>query len=132
MSEKIPSFKKWACTGTAWGLMATLLGCSSAKPPLDTLATADAALSRAIDTKAAELAPLELHLAREELDSAKRAMDAEEYNKARRLAEKALVDAKLAETKARSESARGAAREAQSTIDALRREAEQKAPGEQP
>ena len=48
----------------------------------------------------------------------------EEYVKARRLAEEALVDARLAESKANSEIARRDAAELQKTIESLRAEAQ--------
>ena len=48
----------------------------------------------------------------------------EEYLKARRLAEEALVDARLAESKANSEMAKRNAAELQKTIESLRAEAQ--------
>jgi len=75
-------------------------------------------------SKAPEYAAGELNIAREKFDQAKRAMDKEEYDLARRLAEEALVDAKLAQSKAEAESTRNAAQELRKTIDSLRGEAE--------
>jgi hypothetical protein len=98
--------------------------CSSARPPLESLSTAELAVRRADDRKTAQYAPLELRIAREKLDSAKQAMDAQDYDRARRLAEQALVDAQLAEVKASSESAHQAAQQIRRSIEALRREAE--------
>ena len=53
------------------------------------------------------------------------AMHKKDYTQARRLAERALVNAQLAETKAEAEQARRAAAELRQSIEALRREAEQ-------
>ncbi|HJY84771.1 MAG TPA: DUF4398 domain-containing protein [Candidatus Binatia bacterium] len=67
--------------------------------------------------------PIELRLAREELDSARLALDLREYERARRLAEQALADARLAEVRAGTESARQAARDLRLSIETLRNEA---------
>jgi hypothetical protein len=67
---------------------------------------------------------LELRKAQEKFAQAETAMRNEEYLKARRLAEEALVDARLAESKANSEMARRNAAELQKTIESLRAEAQ--------
>ena len=67
--------------------------------------------------------PVELRLAREELDGARLALDAREYERARRLAEQASADARLAEARAVTESTRQAARELRLSIEILRAEA---------
>jgi hypothetical protein len=67
--------------------------------------------------------PVELRLARETLDSAKLALDVREYERARRLAEQALADARLAEVRAETESTQQAARDLQLSSEALRAEA---------
>jgi hypothetical protein len=66
---------------------------------------------------------MELQSARTELDNARLAMDAREYEQARRLAEQALTDARLAEARAETESMRQNAQDLRSTITALRDEA---------
>jgi hypothetical protein len=67
--------------------------------------------------------PVELQLAREELDRARLALDTREYERARRLADQALTDARLAEARATTESSRQAARDLSLSIEALRSEA---------
>jgi len=67
--------------------------------------------------------PTELRLAREELDSARLALDVRDYERARRLAEQALADARVAEARAETESVRQAARDLRLTIETLRAEA---------
>jgi len=67
--------------------------------------------------------PVELRLAREELDSARLALDVRDYERARRLAEQALADARVAEARAETESVRQAARDLRLTIETLRAEA---------
>jgi hypothetical protein len=66
-------------------------------------------------------------MARQKFDSAKRAMDAEQYDEARRLAEQAMVDARLAEIRAEAAGAKQAAQELQKAIESLRSEAERAA-----
>jgi hypothetical protein len=81
-------------------------------------------VQQADKSKASAYAPRELGLAREKFDRAKRAMDVEHYEEARRFAEQALVDAQLAETKAEADSAEQTARELRKAIESLRDEAQ--------
>jgi len=99
-------------------------GCSSARPPTETMAKAELAIREASESNASQAAPLELDLAREKLAKAKAAIVSDDYEKARFLAEQALADAQLAETKAESEQARATAQEMRKAIEALRTEAE--------
>jgi multidrug efflux pump subunit AcrA (membrane-fusion protein) len=99
-------------------------GCSTGKPPSDTLAQAELRLRAASETRAAELAPMDLQSAREKLEGSKQAMAAKRYDEARRLAESAQVEAELAEAKAEAEIMRQAAERLRTSIDALRMEAE--------
>jgi hypothetical protein len=99
-------------------------GCGSVQPPTGTLSQAQLAIREADQSKASQHAPLELRKAREKLADAEKAMRSEEYVKARRLSEQALVDARLAEVKAESEIARQNAAELQKTIKSLRAELE--------
>jgi len=101
--------------------------CSSARPPTETLAKAELAVRQASESNASQEAPLELRLAREKLDKAKAAIAKEDFREARFLAEQALADAQLAETKAESEHARETAHAMRKTIEALRTEAERPA-----
>src|SRR4029450_3165048 len=101
-----------------------LSGCAG-KPPTATLAQADLAVQNASQTRAPQYAALELQRAREQLESAKHAIHEKEYDKARRLAENALVNARLAEAKAEAEETRQAAAALQKSIQSLRQEAQQ-------
>lgn len=107
----------------------SLAGCSTARPPKDSIAAADLAVQEANKSKAPQYSPLELRKATDKLDEAKRAMDKGEYIRARRLAEEALVDAQLAEAKAASEDARRAANDVRQSLETLRREAERSSRG---
>ena len=107
-------------------IVLTLLGvagCSTAGPPKDSMAAADLAIKEANKSKAPQYSPLELRKAMDKFDEAKRAMNKEEYTRARRLAEEALVDAQLAEAKAASEDARQTASDLRQSLETLRREA---------
>ena len=107
-----------------WGLacLIGLAGCASA-PPTVAISNAEIAIRKADTVGAAQHAPLELHVAREKLDSASQALEEGESEVARRLAEQALVDAELAEAKTRAAKARQNANEVAKTVDALRGEA---------
>ena len=83
--------------------------CSMTKPPTDVLARVELGTRAADEARAAELAPVDLKNAQEELAQARRAMAAERYDDARRLAESAEVDAELAQAKAEAEVMRRAA-----------------------
>ncbi|MGH8578594.1 MAG: DUF4398 domain-containing protein [Gammaproteobacteria bacterium] len=106
-------------------MAALLVGCASLPPPNDALSTAEVALNRAIEAQAASYAPRELQPALEKLELAKRGIAAEHYEEARRFAEQARVDARLAEALALSHAARKGVQEVQETNDTLEREAEQ-------
>jgi len=106
-----------------------LSGCAS-KPPaatLSQLSQAELAVKQADKSKAPEYASVELYTAREQLASAQQAMNKKDYAEARRLAERAMVNAQLAETMAEAAQTRQAATELQQSVEALRREADQRA-----
>jgi len=112
-------------------LLCGAMGLSSCagKPPATTVSQvsqAELAVQQASNSKAPQYASLELHTAREQLADAQEALQKKEYTQARRWAERALVNAQLAETRAQSEQTRRTATELQQSIEALRREAEQR------
>ena len=98
------------------------IGCSTVRPPDENVAKAELAVREANQTKAQQYSPLELQLARDNLEKATKAMKDEDYVQARRLADKALVDAQLAETKASTEEAKRVANEIRESLETLRRE----------
>jgi Domain of unknown function (DUF4398) len=113
-------------------LLCGALGLSSCagKPPATTvsqMSQAELAVQQASKSKAPDYASLELYTAREQFAGAQEALHQKEYTQARRWAERALVNAQLAETKAEAEQTRRAAAELRQSIEALRREAEQPA-----
>jgi hypothetical protein len=103
-------------------------GCASTPAPLEQMAVADAAVKRANNASTVESAPAELAVAVAKLNSARDAQNAKDYERARRLAEQAEVDAQVAEVRAQSVRQRKAAQESQDAARALREEIGRKAP----
>lgn len=101
---------------------ATLLtGCGSSKqPPTEKMATAESYINTARESEARDL--VELRRAEDKLSQAKTAVAEEEYEVAERLADQALIDARLAEAKAESNAARQATEDLRDSINTLRRE----------
>lgn len=101
------------------------LACASPTPPKSEISAAELAIRQAESMGAVELAPLPMRMAREKLDEAKALVQKDESDKmsrAKRLAEDAAVEARLAEETARTAALTKARDEAQQTIDAMRRE----------
>jgi hypothetical protein len=103
-----------------------LAGCATVPEPTDQLAVSRAAVADAAGSGAGEYAPVELRAAQENIERAERAIGAREYARARRLAEDAEVDARLAATKARSIKAQRAVAEVQASVRALQEELERR------
>jgi hypothetical protein len=98
-------------------------GCSTARPPVAAVAQADQAVRQATESKAPVYAPTELRMAEEKLSDAHGALSADEYTEARRLAEQATADARLAQAKGNAVEAQRNEEDLRKTIDALRAEA---------
>jgi hypothetical protein len=86
-------------------ILGTLAACSGAPAPVAEMSAAQTAVTGAEEADAAKYAPSDLDRARDKLIRAQAAMQEEENEEARRLAEEALVDARAAEAKARAEAA---------------------------
>jgi len=100
-----------------------ILGCMGrGTPPIDRIANVEMIITQARENDADQHAPLELKLAGEKMIEAKVLMDNKHYNKARQKAEEALMDATLAESKARAAKAKKLAQEMQDSVETLRRE----------
>lgn len=105
-----------------------LVGCAQKhKVPTSEMALADEAVAEASSAGAYEFAPLEIEMAEEKIEQAKIAIQAKDNLEAKRLLEKAQVDAKLAESKARTAKTQKAVNELQKSIDVLKEEIERKA-----
>jgi multidrug efflux pump subunit AcrA (membrane-fusion protein) len=101
-------------------LALALPACSGGDPPEAQLGAGAQAVTAAEQSQAPRFAPVELQTAREKLNAARNANREGDYERARRLAEQAQVDAELAVARARSASAEEAAKTVQQDIQALR------------
>jgi uncharacterized iron-regulated protein len=80
-----------------------MVGCAARVAPIEDISNAQMAVKEAEESNAAVYAPLELKFATDKLSKARTALQAERYEEALQLANEALLDAKLAEAKSRSE-----------------------------
>lgn len=102
-----------------------LVSCASkGVAPVEKISTAEKSIDVARESNATISAPLELKLAEDKLNEAKAAINEEEFEKAHRLVDEALINANLAEAKSRSEKAKKLSQEMRDSIDTLRREIE--------
>lgn len=104
------------------GAAITLVACASTPSPTAEYAVAKTALDSAISAGGAEFAPVELKTAQDKADQANRAITKNENLQAKRLAEQAAVDAKLAETKALAGKAEKSLKDADTSQRALKEE----------
>lgn len=102
--------------------VAVLGACASVPPPTDQMAVSTAAIAHANAAGAAELAPLEMSLARDKMVRAQSAVASKDNAAALTLAHEAQLDAQLAESKAESIKARRSAQAMQEASRALREE----------
>ena len=111
-------------------LLLGLSGCATVPaPPVEQMAVSRSAVERVSSSpNVADAAPVEMQQARQKLERAQRAMNDKDYALARRMAEEAEVDARVAE--ARTSSVRGerAMKEVQESIRALQEEINRRAP----
>jgi Domain of unknown function (DUF4398) len=108
--------------GTSVAVAIFIASCAGIPAPTEQMAVSKVAVSNATSAGGNEFAPLQLKSAMEKMDSAERAMAAENYLQARQLAEQAQVDAQLAATTARSAKAQKAAGALQEDNRVLRQE----------
>lgn len=118
--------KCYHVTGIAVVLIAMIFsGCASKNiAPVESIAGAESAIKEAANSTATVYAPLELKLAEDKLSAANAAVKKEEFTEAKRLADEALMDAKLAEAKSLSGKTKKQAREMRNSVETLRKEIE--------
>jgi hypothetical protein len=97
-------------------------GCASTPIPNEQIAVAKSSVQRAEQNGAPELAPVEMSAARQELASAEKAAADRQALPATQWAEKANVDAQLAEATAQERRAHKAATEFDASMATLRQE----------
>jgi hypothetical protein len=103
--------------------VATALACCASNPvPSEKIAVAKSSVQRAEQAGAPESAPVEMAAARDELARAEKAAAERDSVSAMRLAERANVDAQLAEATTQGQGALKAATEFDASLQALRQE----------
>jgi hypothetical protein len=102
-------------------------GCASTPIPNEQIAVAKSSVQRAEQSGAPELAPVEMSTARQELASAEKAAADREALPATQWAEKANVDAQLAEATAQERRAHKAVTEFDASMTVLRQETQRSA-----
>jgi hypothetical protein len=111
---------------SVWVLLGVCLllaaGCAAKTAPVETISGAEMAIEAAEESSASLNAPLELKLAKDKLEQANAAVKQEEFEKAKRLADEALVDAKLAQTRSLATKQKKLADEMRGSIEALQKE----------
>jgi len=100
----------------------SVAGCATAPIPNEQIAVAKSSVQRAEQSGAPELAPVEMSAARQELASAEKAAADRQALPATQWAEKANVDAQLAEATAQQRRAHKAATEFDASMATLRQE----------
>lgn len=99
------------------------LSCATTQPPFEAISRAEVSVRKADDVQASQHAPLEVLKAREKLDRARvLSRSSDTYAESRRLAEQAMVDARLAEEKAQAARAEANTKEMRLSIETLRAE----------
>src|ERR1700694_5305657 len=124
--NRLSSYQRYLAVGAIGCLAVAIAGCGSIPPPTEQMAASKSALANAVSAGGSEYAPVEMRAAQEKMDRANRAMDKEDFENARRLAEEAQADARLAEKKAQSGKAQKAASVTQDDIRVLREEMNRK------
>jgi hypothetical protein len=106
-------------------LFLAALGCGpKIPPPHDRISNAEMAIERARQENAIVYAPLDLKLAEEKLENAKKAMSVNNHSTATRLAEESLLDAQTAEARSKAEKAKEMSQKMQESVDSLHKEIE--------
>jgi len=118
-SPRIPQWLRFSLVCGVIGVN----GCSAARPPEAAVGQAELAVKQAAESKAPLYAPSEFRIAQEKSLGAQRAMTAEDYDHARRLAEQAITDAQLAQARAGAAEAQKNTEEVRKTMNALQSEA---------
>lgn len=124
-NRAVRSFRRLAVAPTAIAVTLLLVSCAS-EVPKEVVSQAELAVNKATQSRAPQLAPLDLRKSRDHLDEAKLAIQDRQYEQARRLAEKAIAEAQLAEAKSEAQSAQTTLSELRESLNALREEAENK------
>lgn len=114
-----------AIYGFLMSILFIISSCASTKPPSEEMARTEAAINQANQVGARDYAPLQLRNARKKYDQAKKLISQKKYDEAKRMAERAQVDAELAEETSLSEKAQNAVKQLKESIKILKQEIQQ-------
>ncbi|MET1077831.1 MAG: DUF4398 domain-containing protein [Pseudomonas sp.] len=121
------SLRRLQLAGLALGSALLLAGCAG-NPPTEQFAVSQSAVNSAVSAGGPEYAAVEMKAAQDKLSQADRAMQDQRYEEAKRLAEQAEWDARVAERKSQAAKAEKAVQDAQQGIEELREESLRSAP----
>ena len=108
--------------------IAVILGGCASKgvPPVKNLSDADMAIKMAKESNATINAPLNIRMAEEKLQKARESFENEDYIVAQRLADEALIDAKLAQEKSQTKKTKKMESDLRESIETLQNEINRK------
>jgi len=122
IKRKRPLFQAYVPKLAAVALGGLLLVGCAGNPPNEQFAVTESAVRSAVSAGGTEYAAVEMRAAREKWKQAELAMQNESYDEARKLAEQAEWDARVAERKAQAAKAHQAVQDANQGIQELREE----------
>lgn len=96
--------------------------CASTKPPSEKLTRVKSSIQQAEQVGANDFAPLEIREARKKLEKAEKLVGKKKYEEAKLMADRAMVDADLAQIKTLSEKSQKAVNELRESIKVLKQE----------
>ena len=117
--KRIQMIKHWIIPAVLFLIMGA---CASTKPPSQQLTQLETSIKQAEQVGAENYAPLELREARKKLEKARELVNEEEYEEAELVAEKAMVDAELAQIKTLSSKSQQAVDQLRESIRVLQEE----------
>ncbi|QRY81972.1 DUF4398 domain-containing protein [Pseudomonas sp. PDNC002] len=120
------SLRRWRVGLLALGSAALLAGCAG-NPPSEQMAVTESAVNAAVSSGGPEFAPVETKNAQDKLAQARIALNDKEYDQAKRLAQQAEWDARVAERKSQAVKAQNNVKDAQQGVMELRQEGLQQA-----
>ncbi|MBB4866381.1 hypothetical protein HNP46_005286 [Pseudomonas nitritireducens] len=118
--------RSWRLGLLALGSAVLLAGCAG-NPPSEQMAVTESAVNAAVSNGGPEFAPVETKNAQDKLAQARIALNDKEYDQAKRLAQQAEWDARVAERKSQATKAQNAVKDAQQGVMELRQEGLQQA-----
>ena len=120
-NTKFKGLRGLKLTALALGASFLLAGCAG-NPPTEQYAVSQSAVNSAVSAGGTEFSAVEMKSAQDKLKQAELAMQEQKYDEARRLAEQAEWDARVAERKSQAAKAERAVQDARQGVNELREE----------